>query len=77
MSKNKLSAMSNDELLKQQKTLKTITATLAGAIFGLFVVTLILALKKQLIALHAIPIILVPILEFTAKYLNDKPKFLF
>ena len=42
MSKNKRSAMSNDELLKQHKALKTITAILAGTVFVLFVVTLIL-----------------------------------
>ncbi|EJL71424.1 hypothetical protein [Chryseobacterium populi] len=71
MNKNKLSAMTNAELLKQQKILKTITAMLAGAILVLFAASLILAFKKQLIALNAIPVALLPVLILNLKSLKE------
>ncbi|TCC86640.1 redox-active disulfide protein 2 [Pedobacter frigiditerrae] len=74
MSKKGLSELSNEELLKNEKTLKTITSMLAGAIFLLFVVNIFLAFKKGFSALSAVPIALLPIVIINFNSLKEMKK---
>ncbi|MBB2143894.1 redox-active disulfide protein 2 [Pedobacter sp. LMG 31464] len=74
MSKKSLSELSNEELLKNEKTLKTITAMLAGAILVLFIINIVLAFKKGFSALSAVPIALLPIVIINFSSLKEMKK---
>ncbi|WP_316782541.1 redox-active disulfide protein 2 [Pedobacter frigiditerrae] len=74
MSKKSLSELSNEELLKNEKTLKTITSMLAGAILLLFIVNIFLAFKKGFSALSAVPIALLPIVIINFNSLKEMKK---
>jgi multidrug efflux pump subunit AcrB len=71
MSKKSLSELSDEELLKNEKSLKTITALLLGAILVLFIINIFLAFKKGLSALSAVPIALLPIMIINFNSLKE------
>ncbi|TKC07948.1 redox-active disulfide protein 2 [Pedobacter polaris] len=71
MSKKNLSELSNEELLKSEKSLKTITAMLAGAILVLFIINVFLAFKKGFSAFSVIPIALLPIVIVNLNSLKE------
>ncbi|MFC3560796.1 redox-active disulfide protein 2 [Pedobacter jamesrossensis] len=75
MKTKKYSEMSNNELLKSKKSIKTITAMLAGMLLFLFVVNIFLAFKKGFSGLTVIPIALLPIVIIninTVKEINKE-----
>jgi hypothetical protein len=74
MSKKSLSELSNEELLKNEKILKTVTSMLTGAIFLLFIVNIFLAFKKGFSALSAVPIALLPIVIINFNSLKEMKK---
>ena len=71
MSKVKLSALSNEQLLKNEKTLKVVTFTLIGMIGVLLVLTIILAFIKGFSALSAVPVALFPIVIVNLNSLKE------
>lgn len=75
MSNKKISEMSNEELLKNEKTIKTVTSLLAGALFFLFAVTVFLnILKKEFNTLTVVPIAFLPILIININNLKEIKK---
>lgn len=73
--KNKnFTELSNEELLKNEKTLKTITIMLAGAVFILFIINIFLAFKKGFSALTVVPIALLPIVIVNINSLKEVKK---
>jgi tellurite resistance protein TehA-like permease len=71
MNKTKLSEMSNEQLLKNEKNLKTITYMLATAVLILFITVIILAFKKGFSALNVVPIALLPIVIVNLNTLKE------
>ncbi|WP_316830427.1 redox-active disulfide protein 2 [Pedobacter aquatilis] len=61
MKEKNLAEMSNEDLLKTEKSIKVMTSILAVALALLFVINLITAFKKGFSALTVIPIALLPI----------------
>lgn len=78
MKSRKLSEMSNDELLRQQKTVQLVTGLLAGMLTALLVLVLILSIKKgpgpTSIALGVIPFALMPIVFLNWNHLKEIKK---
>lgn len=74
MSTKKYAEMSNEELLKSQKSIKTVTALLAGMLLFLFAINIFLAFKKGISALGAVPIALLPILIININTLKEIKK---
>lgn len=74
MSKKSLSELSDEELLKNAKTVKMITSMLAGAIFLLFIINIFLAFKKGFSAMSVIPIALLPIVLVNVNSLKEMKK---
>lgn len=74
MSKKNLSELSNEELLKNEKSLKTITSMLGGAVFLLFIVNIFLAFKKGFSTMGVIPIALLPIVIVNINSLKEMKK---
>ncbi|RZK57782.1 MAG: redox-active disulfide protein 2 [Pedobacter sp.] len=74
MSKKNLSELSDEELLKNAKTVKMITSMLAGAIFLLFIINIFLAFKKGFSSLSVIPIALLPIVLININSLKEMKK---
>jgi Flp pilus assembly protein TadB len=74
MNKKNPSEMSNEELLKTEKTLKPITYLLAICILFLFVLNLYLSFTKGFSASHVIPIALLPIVILNFKALKEVKK---
>ncbi|WP_316772763.1 redox-active disulfide protein 2 [Pedobacter frigiditerrae] len=74
MSKKNLSQLSDEELLKNEKIVKTVTGMLAGAIFVLFVINIFLAFKKGFSSLSVIPIALLPIALLNINSLKEIKK---
>lgn len=73
--KNKgLKELSNEELLKNEKSLKTITGMLAGALLVLLIINIFLAFKKGFSALSVVPIALLPILIVNFGSLKEMKK---
>lgn len=70
MAAKKLSEMSNEELLKEKKTIQTITYLLIGMILILIVLNTIVFLKKGFSAIHVVPIALLPIVFINLGSLN-------
>lgn len=62
MENKKISGLSNEELIKSEKKVKTITLLLAGALLVLFLANIFLTFKKGFTAMSVIPIALLPIL---------------
>ncbi|KQS41031.1 hypothetical protein [Pedobacter sp. Leaf194] len=61
MTEIKLEELSNEELLKREKMVKSVTYTLAGMLFVLFALSMFLTFKKGFTPLTVIPIALMPI----------------
>ncbi len=61
MTSKNLKDLSNEELLKNEKALKTVTSILAGAISFLLVINIVLLFKNGFSAMTVIPIALLPI----------------
>ncbi len=61
MATRKLSEMSNEALLKGEKSLKVITYVLAGMLLVIFALNMILSIKKGFSAINVVPIALLPI----------------
>jgi hypothetical protein len=76
MKNNKLNELSNEELLKQEKSLKVITYMLAGMLLVLFITNIILTFKKGFSALFAVPIALLPIVIINLNTLKEIKKVL-
>jgi hypothetical protein len=74
MKNKKWNALSNDELLKSQKSLKAIAYMLTAALHFLFYVTLFLTIKKGFNALTIVSIALFPILIMNYNTLNEIKK---
>ena len=71
MKSKKLNELSNEELLKNEKSLKAITYMLAGTLLVLFVAGIVLTFKKGFSALSVIPIALLPILILNFNTLKE------
>lgn len=74
MAAKKPNEMSNKDLLKNEKMLKTITYMLIGALIALFVVGIIMIVKKGLNALLIIPITLIPVVLINFNSLKEIQK---
>lgn len=74
MSTKKYTQMSDEELLKSQKSIKTITALLAGMLLFLFSINIFLAFKKGFSTLNAVPIALLPIVIININTLKEIKK---
>lgn len=74
MSTKKYTQMSDEELLKNQKSIKTITALLAGMLLFLFAINIFLAFKKGFGALNAVPIALLPIVIINVNTMKEIKK---
>lgn len=74
MSNKRYAEMSNEELLKSQKSIKTVTAILVGMLLFLFAVNIFLAFKKGFSALNAVPIALLPIVIINVNTLKEIKK---
>ena len=74
MSKKNLSELSDEELLKNAKTVKIITSMLAGAIVLLFIINIFLAFKKGFSAMSVIPIAFLPIVLVNVNSLKEIKK---
>lgn len=74
MKNNKLNELSSEELLKQEKSLKVITYTLAGMLFFLLIINIILTFKKGFNASFVIPIALLPIVIINLNTLKEIKK---
>ncbi|MBB4806533.1 hypothetical protein HNP38_001829 [Chryseobacterium defluvii] len=75
MKGKKIQEMSNEELLKHEKTVKTVTSLLCGALLVLFAATIFLNIvKKEFNPLTAVPIALLPILLININTLNEIKK---
>lgn len=74
MASKKPDEMSNEDLLKNEKMLKTITYMLTGALIALFVVGIIMIAKKGLNALLIIPITLIPVVLINFNSLKEIQK---
>ncbi|MNE83115.1 hypothetical protein D3C80_1799050 [compost metagenome] len=74
MASKKPNEMSNADLLKNEKMLKTITYMLIGALIALFVVGIILIANKGLNALLIIPITLIPVVLINFNSLKEIQK---
>lgn len=61
MAEKKIEDMSNEELLKNEKTISAVTYTLAGMLLLLFGLGIFLTFKKGFTALTVVPIALLPI----------------
>ncbi|RZL45199.1 MAG: redox-active disulfide protein 2 [Pedobacter sp.] len=61
MTEIKLEELSNEELLKREKMVKSVTYTLVGMLFVLFALSMFLTFKKGFTPLIVIPIALMPI----------------
>ncbi|MBC6110220.1 redox-active disulfide protein 2 [Pedobacter fastidiosus] len=61
MTEIKLEELSNEELLKREKMIITVTYTLAGMLLLLFGLGIFLTFKKGFTALTVVPIALLPI----------------
>ena len=61
MTEIKLEELSNEELLKREKMVKSVTYTLAGMLFVLFALSMFLTFKEGFTPLTVIPIALMPI----------------
>lgn len=66
-----LSDKSTEELVKSKKTIQVLTSLLAGALLLLFIVNIILSLKKGFSALFIIPIALMPIVIINLSNLKE------
>lgn len=74
MKNKKLTEMTNEELLNTAKTLKVMTYMLTGMVVLLFIVTIILAIKKGFSALNVVGIALIPILVINFNTLKEMKK---
>lgn len=74
MKNKRLKELSNEELLKNEKSLKTITGMLAGALLVLLIINIFLAFKKGFSALSVVPIALLPILIVNFGSLKEMKK---
>ncbi|MDN3587927.1 redox-active disulfide protein 2 [Pedobacter aquatilis] len=61
MNTKKYNEMSTEELVKTEKSMKSITAMLGGALLVLIVINIFLAFKKGFSAISVVPIALIPI----------------
>ncbi len=71
MKNKKLNELSNEELLKNEKSLKVVTYMLAGAILVLFAAGIFLTFRKGFSALSVIPIALFPIVILNLNSLKE------
>lgn len=74
MNSKKPSEMSNEELLKTEKTLKPITYLLATCIAFLFIINIYLTFSNGFSASQIIPIALLPIVIINFKNLKEIKK---
>ncbi|MBF4494754.1 MULTISPECIES: hypothetical protein [unclassified Flavobacterium] len=74
MKDNKFSEVSTEELLKNEKSLKTITYIFAGVLTLLFIINIFLVYNKGFSVSNVIPIALLPILIFNLSTLNEIKK---
>ena len=74
MKTKELNEMSNEELLKNEKSVKTITYILTGAIIALLVAIIFLTVKKGFNALSVISLALLPIIILNFNTLKEIKK---
>jgi hypothetical protein len=75
MKNKKISEMSNEELLKNEKNIKLVTSMFGGALFFLFAVTVFLNIvEKKFNVLTAVPIALLPIFIVNINTLKEIKK---
>ena len=74
MSTKKFTEMSNEELLKSQKTIKTVTSIFAGMLMFLIAINIFLAFKKGFSALNVVPVALLPIFIININTLKEIKK---
>lgn len=74
MSTKRYAEMSNEELLKSQKSIKVVTGLLAGMLLFLFAINIFLAFKKGFSALNVVPVALLPIVFINMNTLKEIKK---
>ena len=74
MKTKKPNEMTNEELLKNEKTIKSVTYTLSGMLLVLFVLNIFLAFKKGFSALFVVPLALLPIVIINLNTLKEIKK---
>lgn len=74
MKNKKLNELSNEELLKNEKSIKVITYMLTGVLIVLFILTTINTINKGFNSLAVVPIALLPILIMNFNTLNEIKK---
>jgi len=74
MKDKKLNELSDEELLRKEKLLRMVSATLAGAIIVLVAANLFLSFKKGFSALHVIPVAFLPIVIINFTTLKEIKK---
>lgn len=74
MKSNKFNEMSTEELLKNEKSLKTVTYIFAVILTFLFIINIYIALHKGFSATQVIPLALLPILILNLNTLKEIKK---
>jgi len=74
MKNTKFSEMTTEELIKNQKTLKTVNTIFAVVLLMLFALNVYIVLRKGFSAMNVVPIALLPILFLNLNNLKEIKK---
>lgn len=71
MKNTKFSEMTTEELIKKQKTLKTVNSIFAVVLLMLFALNVYIVLRKGFSAMNVVPVALLPILFLNINNLKE------
>ena len=74
MKNTKFSEMTTEELIKNQKTLKTVNTVFAVVLLMLFALNVYIVLRKGFSAMNVVPVALLPILFLNLSNLKEIKK---
>lgn len=74
MKNTKFSEMTTEELIKNQKTLKTVNSIFAVVLLMLFALNVYIVLRKGFSAMNVVPVALLPILFLNLSNLKEIKK---
>ncbi|MDF2475272.1 MAG: hypothetical protein K0S24_755 [Sphingobacterium sp.] len=74
MKKSSITEYTNEELISNEKKIKSVTIMLSVFILMLFIINIILTIKRGFSALNVIPIALLPILILNINNWNELKK---
>lgn len=74
MKNEKLKALSNEALIKQQKLVKTAVSILIGALAVMFCVTIIKTIIGSFTVVNILPIVFIPVFIFNLNNLREIKK---